>query len=128
MLNNSQNMKHREVAAEFYIQNNRNESSVNKNSFPQQKGHVFKYLPKAVLKSGERCPTNARGRCKQFFLLCSINYSDMFRLPNAIFRGLHFPFISYSSRLVFMDFTTQTANTKISIQARLHRVLPTAVI
>jgi hypothetical protein len=34
------------------------------------------------------------------FLLCSINYPDMFRLPNAIFRGLHYPYISYSSFLV----------------------------
>jgi hypothetical protein len=24
--------------------------------------------------------------------LCSLNYSDMFRLPNVIFRGLHFHF------------------------------------
>jgi hypothetical protein len=40
-----------------------------------------------------------QGRCKQF-LLCSINYPDMFRLQNAIFRGLHFSFIRCSSFLV----------------------------
>jgi hypothetical protein len=34
------------------------------------------------------------------FLLCSTNYLDMIRLPNAIFRGLHYPFISYSSFLL----------------------------
>jgi hypothetical protein len=34
------------------------------------------------------------------FLLCSLNYSDMFRLPNVIFRVLQFPFISYASLLV----------------------------
>jgi hypothetical protein len=50
-------------------------------------------------RPGERYPTKAQGHCKQF-LLCSINYPNIFRLPNAIFRGLHFPFISYSSLLV----------------------------
>jgi hypothetical protein len=40
------------------------------------------------MNTGERCPKTTQGRCKQF-LLCSINYPDMFPLPNAIFRGLH---------------------------------------
>jgi hypothetical protein len=56
-------------------------------------------LYKALYKSRERRPTNAQGCCKHF-LLFSINYPDMFRLTNAIFRGLHYPFISYSSFLV----------------------------
>jgi hypothetical protein len=29
---------------------------------------------------------------RSFFLLCSLNYPDMFWLPNAILRGLQFPF------------------------------------
>jgi hypothetical protein len=35
------------------------------------------------------------------FLLCLLNYPDMFRLPNAIFRGLHFPFLYATSVLVY---------------------------
>jgi hypothetical protein len=42
---------------------------------------------KRHIYSGERCPTNAQRRCKQF-LLCSLNYPDMYRLPNAIFREI----------------------------------------
>jgi hypothetical protein len=52
--------------------------------------YIYIYMTLGGKGSGERCPTNAQGRCKQF-LLCSVNYPDMFRLPNAIFRGLHYP-------------------------------------
>jgi hypothetical protein len=44
-----------------------------------------------VIHSGEKYPTNAQGCCK-LFLLCLLDYPAMFRLPNAIFRALHFPF------------------------------------
>jgi hypothetical protein len=48
--------------------------------------HTMKYLETwNVLQ--QKIPTNAQGHCKKF-LLCSLNYPDMFRHPNAIFRGV----------------------------------------
>jgi hypothetical protein len=34
------------------------------------------------------------------FLLCSLNYPNMFWLSNAIFRGLHFPFIPSTFKVI----------------------------
>jgi hypothetical protein len=57
-----------------------------------EKVEEFRYLGTTLTyhNSGERKPTNAQGCCNQF-LLCWLNYPDMFRHPNAIFGGLLVP-------------------------------------
>jgi hypothetical protein len=52
-----------------------------------------------TLRSSERCPTNAQGRCKQLFIVLN-KLPDMFQLPNAINRRLQQPYKSYSIVLV----------------------------